>query len=43
MKKIDTQIDNAKDFDVVMQIYNLIQYSENQQKTTGIFLVVLQR
>ena len=43
MKKINAQIGNAKDVDVVMQIYNLIQYSENHQKTTGIFLAVLQR
>ena len=28
----NTQIDNAKDIDVVMPMYNLIQYSENYSK-----------
>ena len=28
-----TQIDNAKDIDVVMLMYNLIQYSDNYSKT----------
>ena len=30
-----TQIDNAKDIDIVMPMYNLIEYSNNYAKTTG--------
>ena len=30
----NTQIDNAKDIDVVMNIYNLIEYSENYSKAS---------
>ena len=30
-----TQIDNAKDTDIVMPMYNLIEYSDNYPKTTG--------
>ena len=30
----NTQIDNAKDIDVVMNIYNLIEYSENNSKAS---------
>ena len=29
------QIDNAKDIDVVMPMYNLIEYSDNYSKTSG--------
>ena len=29
------QVDNAKDIDIVMPTYNLIQYSDNYAKTTG--------
>ena len=29
------QIDNAEDFDVVMPMYNLFEYSKNYRKTTG--------
>ena len=29
------QIDNAKDIDIVMPMYNLIEYSDNSAKTTG--------
>ena len=29
------KIDNAEDFDVVMPIYNLLEYSKNCTKTTG--------
>ena len=29
------QIDNAEDLDVVMPIYNLLEYSKNYRKTTG--------
>ena len=32
----NTLIDNAKDLDVVMPMYNLIEYSKNYRKTTGI-------
>ena len=31
----NTQIDNAKDIDIVMPIYYLIEYSDNYAKTTG--------
>ena len=31
----NTQIDNAKDIDIVMPMYNLIEYSVNYSKTTG--------
>ena len=31
----NTQIDNAKDIDIVMPMYNLIEYSHNYAKTTG--------
>ena len=29
------KIDNAEDLDVVMLMYNLLEYSENYRKTTG--------
>ena len=29
------KIDNAKDLDVVMTMYNLLEYSKNCRKTTG--------
>ena len=29
------QVDNAKDLDVVMWLYNLIEYSDNYSKTSG--------
>ena len=31
----NTQIDNAKDIDTVIPMYNLIEYSDNYAKTTG--------
>ena len=31
----NTQIDNAKDIDIVMPLYNLIEYSDNYAKTIG--------
>ena len=31
----NTQVDNAKDIDIVMSMYNLIEYSDNYTKTTG--------
>ena len=33
----DTFIDNAEDLDVVMPMYNLLEYSKNYSKTTGVF------
>ena len=32
----NTQIDNAKDIDIVMSMYNLIEYSDYYSKTSGI-------
>ena len=29
------KIDNAEDLDVVMRMYNLLEYSKNYKKTTG--------
>ena len=31
----NTQIDNAKDINIVMSMYNLIEYSDNYSKTSG--------
>ena len=31
----NTQVDNAKDIDIVMPMYNLVEYSDNYAKTTG--------
>ena len=31
----NTQVNNAKDIDIVMPMYNLIEYSDNYAKTTG--------
>ena len=31
----NTQIDNAKDIDIVMPMYNLIEYCDNYAKTSG--------
>ena len=31
----NTEIDNAKDIDIVMPIYNLIEYSDDYSKTSG--------
>ena len=31
----NTQIDNAKDMEIVMAMYNLIEYSDNYSKTSG--------
>ena len=33
----NTQIDNCKDIDIVMPLYNLIEYSDNYAKTYGSF------
>ena len=31
----NTQVDNAKDIDIVMSMYNIIEYSDNYSKTSG--------
>ena len=31
----NTQIDNAKDIDIAMPMYNLIEFSNNYSKTSG--------
>ena len=31
----NTQIDNCKDIDIVMSMYNLIEYSDNYARTSG--------
>ena len=31
----NTEIDNAQDIDIVMPMYNLIEYSDNYSKTSG--------
>ena len=31
----NTEIDNAKDINIVMPMYNLIEYSDNYSKTSG--------
>ena len=31
----NTQVDNAKDIDIVMPMFNLIEYSDNYAKTSG--------
>ena len=31
----NTQVDNAKDIDIIMPMYNLIEYSDNYAKTSG--------
>ena len=31
----NTEIDNAKDIDIVMPMYNLIEYSDSYSKTSG--------
>ena len=33
----NTLIDNAEDLDVVMPMYNLLEYTKNYRKTTGSF------
>ena len=33
----NTQIDSAKDIEIVMLMYNLIEYSDNYSKTSGSF------
>ena len=35
LKIYNTQVDNAKDLDAVIPMYNLIAYSDNYSKTSG--------
>ena len=35
MKKNNTQIDNTKEIDAAMPMYNVIEYSDNYSKTSG--------
>ena len=36
MNKINNmEVDNAQDIDIVMPMYNLIEYSDNYSKTSG--------
>ena len=37
----NTQVDNAKDIDIVMAMYNLIEYSDNYEKNTMKFMTIL--
>ena len=32
----NTQVDNSEDIDIVMPMYNLIEYSDNYSNTSGI-------
>ena len=34
----NTQIDNCKDIDIVMPLYNLLEYSDNYAETSGSLL-----
>ena len=38
----NTLIDNAKDIDIAMSMYNLIEYSDNYAKTTEIYGYILE-
>ena len=38
----NTEIDNAKDVDIVMPVYNLIEYSDNYSKSIWNFMAILQ-
>ena len=35
----NTLIDNAEDLDIVMPMYNLLEYSKNYRKTTGLIII----
>ena len=37
----NTQVDNAKDIDIVMPMYNLIEYSDNYEKNIRKFMTIL--
>ena len=34
-KTTNTQVDNAEGIDIIMPMYNLIEYSDNYSKTSG--------
>ena len=34
-KTTNTQVDNAEDIDIIVPMYNLIEYSDNYSKTSG--------
>ena len=38
----NTDIDNAQDIDIVMPMYNLIEYSDNYSKTSFMFMEIVQ-
>ena len=38
-----TEIDNAKDIDIVMPMHNLIEYSDNYSKNIWKFMAIIQR
>ena len=38
-----TEIDNAKDIDIVMPMHNLIEYSDNYSKSIWNFMAIIQR
>ena len=38
----NTQLDNAKDIDIVMPMYNLIEYSDNYAKTIDVYGNILE-
>ena len=43
ISKIDsTLIDNAEDLDIVMWIYNLLEYSQNYSMTSGIYGIFIE-
>ena len=37
----NTQVDNTKEIDIVMSMYNLIEYSDNYAKKTRKFMAIL--
>ena len=39
----NTDIDKAKDINIVMSMYNLTEYSDNYLKTSGRFMTILER
>ena len=39
----NTQANNAKDFDVIIPMYNLVEYSDNYSKTSVKFVAILWR
>ena len=38
-----TEMDNAKDIDIVMPMHNLIEYSDNYSKNIWKFMAIIQR